>query len=73
MEEPIEAVDADETFAETETAAPLTEVAFVPASIVVGSWAGHPNYKCSDCGFALLDRAKVERHLRIHGKTETRS
>ena len=46
---------------------------FVPdaATIIEGEWAGQPNYGCSLCGFAHLDRTTAEAHLPIHGKTQT--
>ena len=41
------------------------------ATLIEGTWAGLPNFECSMCGFASLDRERAEAHLSIHGQTFT--
>ena len=60
-----------------EPAAPVTAAdpfagAYVPnAAVLISTWAGYRNYRCSACGFAHLDQALAEAHVKAHGQTFT--
>ena len=41
------------------------------ATVVESWWRGLPNFTCSACPYAHLDRARAEAHVSIHGQTFT--
>ena len=41
------------------------------ATVVESWWAGLPNYQCSLCQYAHLDRERTAAHVFIHGQTFT--
>lgn len=34
-----------------------------PTPLNVGTWAGHPNYECTRCGYKSLDRQAALEHI----------
>jgi hypothetical protein len=45
---------------------------YAPNAVIVENWwAGLPNFCCSACSYAHLDRERTEAHLSTHGQTFT--